>query len=326
VKSIHITLYRLAADSKIVAALVSAAQNGKKVTACVELLARFDEQRNVRVIETLQEAGVRVIHSLPTLKIHSKLILVQCAEHKGVSKNYVYIGTGNFNEDTAKIYSDLGLMTANPAFVEDVKSIFVFLSNMHHRFSCNELIMSPYNLRKALTRMIEREMENAKNGKKAYIWIKCNNLTDEKIALLLHKAGQSGVHIRLIVRGACCIRPQVPGLSENIRAISIVDKYLEHARLMFFCNGGDEAVYISSADLMTRNLDRRVEVAAPVLDKRLRKELRRFFEIQWADNVKARDLAAPDQNSYVSAAGAAAVRAQTALYEFYAQRAPEAGL
>jgi len=324
VKSIHITLYRLATDSKIVTALVSAAQNGKKVMAYVELFARFNEQHNVSVIDTLQEAGVHVIHSSAALKIHCKLILVQYNEQKNASKNYVYIGTGNFNEDTAKIYSDVGIMTANTSFSDDVRSIFMFLNNMHHRFSCKKLLVSPYNMRKTFVKLIEREIDAAKRGKKAYIWIKCNSLTDENMSLLLYKASKHGVQIRLIIRGACCVRPQVPGLSENIWAISIVDNYLEHARLMFFGNMGNEAVYISSADLMTRNLDRRVEIAAPVLDKRLKEELRCFFETQWSDNVKARDLAFPGENSYVSAVGVASVRSQTALYEFYASRAPEA--
>ncbi|MDR2695376.1 MAG: polyphosphate kinase 1 [Deltaproteobacteria bacterium] len=326
VKSIHITLYRLAADSKIVTALVSAAQNGKKVVAYVELFARFNEQHNVSVIDTLQEAGVQVIHSSPALKIHSKLILVQTHDHKNASKHYVYIGTGNFNEDTAKVYSDIGIMTTNEAFIDDARSIFLFLNNMHHRFSCKRLCVSPYNLRKSFVKLIEREIDAAKKGKKAYIWIKCNSLTDEKISRLLYKASQHGVQIRLIVRGACCVRPQVPGLSENIRAISIVDNYLEHARIMFFGNKGDEAVYISSADLMTRNLDRRVEIAAPVLDKRLRESLRHFFETQWSDTVKARDIAFLGENRYVAAVGATAVRAQAALYEFYANHAPEADL
>ena len=326
VSSIHITLYRLAADSKVVAALVSAAQNGKTVVAHVEVLARFNEEHNVSVITALQEAGVQVICSSPVLKIHAKLILVQYAGEKGANKTYTYVGTGNFNEDTAKIYSDIGIMTTNKLFADDARSIFMFLSNMYHRFSCRKFLVSPYNMRKSITAMIGREMLNAKKGKGAYILIKCNSMTDESMANLLYKAGQRGVRIRLIVRGACCIKPEVSGLSENIRAISIVDKYLEHARIMIFGNNGDEAVYISSADLMTRNLDRRVEVAAPVLDKRLREELRHFFEIQWMDNVKARNLAFPGENNYVSAAGAPLTRAQTALHEFYANRAAEANL
>jgi len=326
VKSIHITLYRLAPDSKIVTALVSAAQNGKEVSAYVELLARFSEQHNASVINTLQEAGVQIIYSSSTLKIHCKIILVQYNEHKHANKNYVYIGTGNFNEDSAQLFSDIGLMTANASFADDARSIFKFLNNMHHRFSCKKFLVSPYNLRKSLNKFISSEIDAAKKGKKSYIWIKCNTLTDEKISRLLYKASQHGVQVRLIVRGACCVRPQVPGLSENIWAISIVDHYLEHARLMFFGSKGDETVYISSADLMTRNLDRRVEVAAPVLDKHLREELRYFFETQWADNVKARNLAFPEENGYLSAVSAAPVRAQTALYGFYANRVHKADL
>jgi polyphosphate kinase len=320
VKAVHITLYRLAADSKIVAALVSAAKNGKRVAAYVELLARFDEQHNVSVINTLQEAGVQVIHGSPALKIHGKLILVQCKKQKGGGRDYVYIGTGNFNEDTARLYSDFGLLTSKRSFADDAASVFTFLGDMHRRFTCKNLLVAPYDLRQALGEGIEREIHNAKRGRAAYVWIKCNNITDEKISRLLYRAGRSGVEIRLIVRGSCCVKPQHPGLSENIRAVSIVDKYLEHARLMIFCNGGDELIYISSADLMTRNLDRRVEIAAPILDKRLKDELKNFFAIQWADTVKARDLASLGRNNYVRAEGAAPVRAQVALYEHYAGR------
>lgn len=325
VASIHITLYRLATDSKVVTALTSAAKNGKKVTAYVELLARFDEEHNVNIIDTLQAAGVEVIHGTPALKIHSKIILVQCKGQKAGTKNYVYVGTGNFNEDTARIYSDFGLLTSDKDFVSDARAVFTFLGNMHYRFTCKKLLISPFDMRRQIGRLIANEISNAKKNKKAYIWIKCNSITDEKVANLLYHAGKNGVEIRLIVRSACIIKPGVPKLSEKIRGISIVDKYLEHARIMVFCNGGGDAVYISSADLMTRNLDRRVEVAAPVLDKRLKKELKHFFEIQWSDNVKARDLASLGANSYVPAVGPARVRAQEALYEYYANRVREAG-
>jgi polyphosphate kinase len=321
VESIHITLYRLAKDSKVVTALVSAAKNGKKVVAYVELLARFDEQHNADVIDMLQEAGIQVIHNSPTLKIHSKLILVQYKEQRGRKTGYVYIGTGNFNENTAKIYSDFGLLTTKKSFVDDAKSLFAFLSNMHNHFSYKEFLIAPYSLRKSIIKLIEKEISNAEIGKKSYIWIKCNNITDEKISHLLYKASQKGVDIRLIVRSSCCIKPQQRGLSENIRAISIVDGYLEHARIMIFGNNGNATVYISSADLMTRNLDRRVEVAAPILDNDIKKEVLHFFEIQWSDNVKARDLAFLGSNKYVVADGAIPVRAQTAIYEYYANRA-----
>ncbi|MDR3362414.1 MAG: polyphosphate kinase 1 [Desulfovibrio sp.] len=323
--SIHITLYRLASDSRVVTALTSAAKNGKKVTAYVELLARFDEERNVNIIDTLQGAGVEVIHASPALKVHCKLILVQCRDQKSGSKSYVYVGTGNFNEDTARIYSDFGLLTSDKAFVGDARAVFTFLSNMYHRFVCKKLLVSPFDMRRQLGKLIANEISNAKKNKQAYIWIKCNSITDAKMAGMLYHAGKNNVAVRLIVRGACIIKPHFPRLSENIRGISIVDKYLEHARLMIFCNGGDETVYISSADLMTRNLDRRVEVAAPVQDKRLKKELKRFFEIQWSDNTKARDLASLDTNSYVPAGDSAQIRAQDALYAYYANHEHGAG-
>lgn len=324
VVSIHITLYRLASDSRVVTALTSAAKNGKKVTAYVELLARFDEERNVNIIDTLQDAGVEVIHASPKLKIHSKLILVQCRDRRNETRNYVYVGTGNFNEDTARIYSDFGLLTSDKAFVSDARAVFTFLGNMHHRFSCKKLLVSPYDMRRQMGTLIANEIRNAKKDRDAYIWIKCNNITDEKMADMLYHAGRNGVAVRLIVRSSCIVKPGVPNLSENIRAISIVDKYLEHARLMIFCNDGDEKVYISSADLMTRNLDRRVEVAAPVQDKRLKKEIKRFFEIQWSDNTKARDLASLDANCYVPAGDPVRVRAQEALYDYYANLDHEA--
>ena len=323
VKSIHITLYRVAADSKIVTALLSAAKNGKKVTVYVELLARFDEERNVSVLDSLQEAGVNVLHGSPGLKIHSKLILVQSKSETAEAKNYVYVGTGNFNEDTARIYSDFGLLTSDPSIVNDARSIFTFLGNMHHRFECKKLLVSPFTMRQSIKKLIVNEIKNAKKGKKAYIQIKCNGITDEKMAKLLYQAGKHGVSIRLIVRGSCIIKPQAPGLSKNIKAISIIDKYLEHARIMIFCNGGKESIYISSADLMTRNLDRRVEVATPIFDKSLKKDLKNFFEIQWSDTVKARDLASPDLTSYVQRKGAPTVRAQEVLYEHYAKRLTE---
>jgi polyphosphate kinase len=320
VGSIHITLYRLATDSKVVTALTSAAKNGKKVTAYVELLARFDEEHNVNIIDTLQDAGVEVIHVSPALKIHCKLILVQCKGLKAGTREYVYVGTGNFNEDTARIYSDFGLLTSDRSFAGDARAVFTFLGNMHHRFVCRKLLVSPLDMRRQFGRLIANEIGNAKKDQAAYIWIKCNNITDRKMADMLYHAGRNGVAVRLIVRGSCIVKPGVAQASENIRGISIVDKYLEHARLMIFCNGGNEAVYISSADLMTRNLDRRVEVAAPVQDKALKEELKRFFEIQWSDNTKARDLASLDANRYVSAGNAPRVRAQETLYEYYANR------
>ena len=318
VVSIHITLYRVANPSKIVTALINAAYNGKKVVAAVELMARFDEKHNVNIIDALQEAGVQVVYGPKELKVHSKLVLIQRCSAPGKPKGYVYVGTGNFNESTATLYSDFGLLTMNEDIVNDARNVFSFLVNPHKHFSCKRLVVAPYNMRKDFEKFIYNEIENAKKGKKAYIWIKCNNITDEEIIKLLYKASKAGVEVRLIVRGSCCLQPQHPDFSENIRAISIVDKFLEHARLLIFCNDDKEVVYISSADLMTRNLDRRLEVATPIQDKKIKEELIQYFLIQWSDNVKARDLTEFGKNSYVQGDSAYPVRSQVKLYDYYA--------
>lgn len=320
VTDISITLYRTADHSRIINALINAAQNGKRVTACVELMARFDEERNVKSIDMLHQGGVRVIHGLKDLKVHSKVILVERVE--GSKKTgYVYIGTGNFNEDTARLYSDMGLLTANPGFAEDARTIFNFLNASHKPVSCRELVAAPQCMRAFFTNAIEREIRNAKAGKKAYIHVKLNSLTDESMIRLLYRASKAGVEIRLIVRSACCLKPQVQDLSENIRAISIVDKFLEHARIALFCNNGSELAYISSADWMPRNLDRRLEVAAPVHCPALRQNLRDIFDIQWADNVKARILDGTGVNKYSRGESVAPCRSQTVLHEYYSRMA-----
>jgi len=316
VTSICITLYRTAERSKIINALVNAARNGKHVVALVELMARFDEEQNVNSVETLQQAGVKVLDGLRDLKVHGKLILVERKEahHPG---GYIYVGTGNFNETTAKLYGDLGLFTAHPGLVDDARAVFDFLLNTHKHFTCKHLLVAPYFMRAKIERLIHREIRNARADQPAYIHAKCNTLTDERLIRLLYKAGQAGVEVRLIVRGACCLMPRVKDLSENIRAVSIVDKYLEHSRLFFFAGGGREKAFISSADWMTRNLDKRLEVGAPILDDDVRRTLRDFFDIQWADNVKARDLAEMGVNTYVESNPPEPVKAQDAVYEYY---------
>lgn len=314
VESIFITLYRTANHSKIINALVNAARNGKQVTVLFELRARFDEEQNLENAELLQKEGVKVIHGVGGLKVHSKIILVERKE-RGVRKGYVYIGTGNFNESTAKIYSDIGILTKNQEIVEDVRSVCEFLAlskpidNMH-------LLTAPFNMRETFKKLIEREISFVKKGEPAQIRAKFNSLTDPKMVKLFYKASGAGVDIDLIVRGACCLRPGVPGLSSRIRVISIVDKYLEHARIAIFRNGGDEKVFIMSADFMTRNLDRRVEVGTPIFDRRIKKTLKDIFDIQWNDNVKARDLKNFGKNSYVLD-GKEPLRSQTRLYEYY---------
>lgn len=316
VQNIYITLYRTAEHSKVINTLVNAAQNGKSVTVLLELFARFDEEQNVENTELLQKAGVKVIHGVTGLKVHSKLVLVERKERSSV-QGYVYIGTGNFNETTAQLYGDFGLFTHSKQIVTDAKTVFDFLLNTHKHFNCKQLIVSPYYMRDQFEKMIEREIKDAQKGKKAFVYAKCNSLTDERIIRLLYKASQAGVKIKLIVRGACSLQAQVKGQSENIRVISIVDRFLEHARLFIFNNGGDNQVYISSADWMTRNLDRRIEVAAPILDKKIKQTLKDFFDIQWNDNVKARDLTVFGKNDYISQGKDEACRSQIALYDFY---------
>ncbi len=289
VVSISMTLYRTADRSKIINALVNAAKNGKKVVVFLELLARFDEERNIDNTEILQEAGVKVINGIEGLKVHSKLILVERRE-MGALRGYAHVGTGNFNEDTARLYTDFSLLTAHDGIVEDVRKVFNFLEDSHRRFECDHLLSAPYYMRNRINSLIKQEIRNAQAGKPAYILAKMNSLTDEKMVETLYKASKAGVKIRLIVRGACCLQPGVEGVSENIRAISIVDRYLEHSRVMIFHAGAEELTYISSADWMPLYLDRRVEAAVPVYDKKLKKQLRDIFELQWADNDKARDL------------------------------------
>lgn len=323
VKSIYITLYRTAEHSKVINALVNAAKNGKEVIVLLELFARFDEEQNVENSEILQKAGVKVIHGVEGLKVHCKLLLIQRKE--GVAlKGYTYIGTGNFNEITSSLYTDFGLFTSNQQIAADAKSIFDFLISPYRHFSCSKLLVSPYYMRARFEELIEKEIKNAKKGRKAFIYAKFNSLTDEKIISLLYKASQAGVEVRLIVRGSFCLQPQVKGLSENIRAISIVDKYLEHARLIIFHNGGDEQMFTLSADWMTRNLDRRVEVAIPILDKSIKKSLLEFFEIQWSDNVKSRDLSIFGANNYVvKKEKESSCRSQVALYDYYKNKLEE---
>ncbi len=321
VTNIYITLYRTAERSKVLNTLVNAAGNGKNVVALVELMARFDEEQNLESVNLLQRAGVKVLDGLRDLKVHGKLVLVERRE-AGRSVGYVYVGTGNFNEATARQYSDLGLFTAHPEIAADARSIFEFLIRPHRHFRCQRLLVAPYFMRDRFEELVHREIRNARQGRPAYIHLKCNTLTDERLVRLLYRAGRAGVQVRLIVRGVCCLMPQVESLSENIRAVSIVDRFLEHSRFVIFGGDGQEEIYISSADWMTRNLDKRLEVAAPILSESLKRTLRDFFDLQWSDNVKARDLAEMGINTYVSRDGAGRVRAQTAAYEYYRNAVP----
>lgn len=316
VEKICITLYRTAERSKVINALINAAKNGKKVVVLIELMARFDEEQNVENIARLQKEGVKVLLGIEGLKVHSKLVLVERREGSQ-TKGYVYVGTGNFNEKTAQVYSDFGLFTTNSEVAQDAREVFTFLENTHKKFTCKQLVVSPYFMRNKFEKDIEKEISFAKKGKKAYLYAKFNSLTDESMVKLLYRASKAGVKIKLLVRGACCLVPQVKGLSENIEVISIVDKYLEHARMIIFGNGGDEKTYILSADWMTRNLDRRVEVAIPILDKSIQRTLKDVFNLQWSDNVKARTTDKNGVNSYVSRNSAEKIRSQVELYNYY---------
>ena len=267
----------------------------------------------IRALERLlQKEGVKVIHGASGLKVHSKIVLVERKD-----KGYVYVGTGNFNEATTPIYGDFGLFTSDVQIATDAKTIFDFLLNTHKHFACKQLLVAPYYMRKKFESLIRQEIKNAQMGKEAYIYAKFNSLTDEPMINLLYKASKAGVKIRLIVRGACSLQPQVKKQSENIRVISIVDRYLEHARLAIFANGGEETIYIMGADWMTRNLDRRVEVGIPIKDEKIKQTLRGFFDIQWEDNEKARDLTVLGSNRYVDKGDNPPCRSQIALFDFY---------
>ena len=296
VRGIKVTLYRMANHSSVISALLSALKNGKQVTAVVELTARFNEQSNIEYSQMLREEGARVIYGVPGLKVHAKLCQITRRE-KGFEVNYTVVGTGNFNEDTGKVFSDILLFTRNPEIGNEVDQLFSFFRKNYRVGDYHTLVPSPFRLRRKLTSWIYREIENAKLGKQAYIHLKLNNLVDREMIDMLLMAARNGVEVRLNVRGMySLISPDDP--EYNLQSIAIIDRYLEHTRLFFFCNGGEEEVYFSSADLMARNLDRRVELTCPILDPALKKELRDFFDLQWKDNTQVRILDKQLQNQH----------------------------
>ena len=298
VTSIQITLYRLARNSSVINALLNAVRNGKNVTTVVELQARFDEEANILWGNKLLDEGVKVIYGVPGLKVHSKLCLITRVK-ENVSQRYAAVGTGNFNEDTARVYTDHLLLTTNKKITNEVFKAFNFFNVNYKKDNFYHLVLSPFFLRNKVILLIENEIKNAKAGKKAFIYLKLNNLTDSEIINYLYEASNAGVKIRIIIRGMFSLIPGVKKLSENIEAIGIVDRFLEHSRFFIFCNGGNEQVYISSADLMTRNLDHRIEVTCPIFDKNIKCEMRKIFEIQWDDNVKARIFDEKQSNTFV---------------------------
>ncbi|HQH23569.1 MAG TPA: polyphosphate kinase 1 [Bacteroidales bacterium] len=314
VTSIHITLYRLARNSNVINALLNAVRNGKKVTTVVELQARFDEEANILWGKKLMDEGVKVIYGIPGLKVHAKLLLITRIRDD-VVKRYAAVGTGNFNEDTARIYCDHLLLTSNLKITNEVFKAFNFLNINYKKDNYYHLVLSPFSLRNKIILLIENEIKNARAGRKAYIHLKLNNLTDNEIINYLYEASAAGVSIKLIVRGMISLVPGMKDLSENVRARGIVDRFLEHSRFMIFHNNGKEECYISSADLMPRNIDRRFEVTCPVFDKNLVNELKKLFQIQWNDNVKARIIDHGFTNKFVKT-GKKAFRSQLEIYNY----------
>lgn len=318
VKSIKITLYRVTEESTVVNALINALRNGKEVTAVVELQARFDEQTNIYWANRLAEEGAKVIYGVKGLKVHAKLCLISRKEG-GKQVLYGHIGTGNFNEVTARTYCDHSLFTCDPRITREIDAMFDFFGNNLEVGKYKHLLVAPFTIRKKLTKLINNEIKNARSGKAAYILLKLNSLVDPDMIKKLYQASRAGVQIKMIIRGICSLIPGKKDLSENIEAISIVDRFLEHSRIYIFCNGGEEKYFLSSADWMTRNLDHRSEAACPVYDKELQQELKDFFEIQFSDNVKARLLDAEQKNQYCRNAEKP-VRSQEEIYNYLKQK------
>jgi polyphosphate kinase len=315
VKEIRISLYRVANQSRVVNALISAVKNGKQVTAMVELRARFDEENNLNWARKLQDAGVKVIFGIPDMKVHCKLALVTRVTNGHVT-NYAVISTGNFNEATGKVYSDFALFTANQEICDEAQKVFAFIEKPYRNFRFKHLIVAPASMRNQYIRKINQEIRNAKEGKKASIFIKINSIVDETLIRKLYQASKAGVKIRILVRGICSLIPGIPGVSENIEARSIVDRFLEHSRVFVFANDGAKEIYISSADWMTRNLDFRVEVSAAIYDPFVRAQIMDFMELQWNDNSKARIIDQKQKNKYVQPGkGEKRIRAQFDLFD-----------
>ena len=314
--AIKINIYRVARDSRVIRDLIDAANNGKRVTVVVELKARFDESNNIEWAKILTEAGVKVLFGLPSLKIHSKLCLITRKE-EGKLVKYCHIGTGNFNEKSARIYTDFALFTKNEQLTEEVDSVFDFIEAPYIQPRFKNLMVSPVNARQKIYDLIDNEITNATKGLEASITVKINNLVDEGVIARLYRASQAGVKINMIVRGMCSLITGVKNLSTNINIRSIVDRYLEHPRVMIFHNNGDEKIYISSADWMTRNLDHRIEVATPIFSKKLKKVIKDLIDIQFNDNIKARIIDEKQTNRYVErTATQREIRSQMEIYEY----------
>ncbi|MEP0266253.1 polyphosphate kinase 1 [Dokdonia sp.] len=315
VLSIKITIYRLAKISHIASALINAAQNGKEVTVQIELRARFDEESNMMYAKKMEDQGVKLIFGVPGLKVHSKVCVIEREEEEKIVR-YGFISTGNFNHKTANIYTDYTLFTADQKILKDLSKLFNFFDTNYIVNKYKHLIVSPHYSRITFNRLIDEEIEKVEEGGKGYIRLKLNSMSNYAIIDKLYEASQAGVRIDLIIRGICCLIPGVPGLSDNIRVISIIDRFLEHPRVYVFGKGEHSKVYISSSDWMSRNLDNRVEVSCPIYDKDIKKEILKTLDICWNDNVKARELNDRQDNAYVRN-DKTKVRSQLATYDYY---------
>ncbi|EPT8340805.1 polyphosphate kinase 1 [Vibrio vulnificus] len=315
VVSIKINVYRVAKNSRLMNSLIDAVHNGKRVTVVVELQARFDEEANIEWSKRLTDAGVHVIFGVPGMKIHAKLLLITRREEQGFVR-YAHIGTGNFHERTARIYTDFSLLTADQELAAEVRGVFSYIMNPFRPIKFRHLIVSPRNSRSQLYRLLDREIHNAQAGKKASITLKVNNLVDKGLISKLYAASSAGVKIRMIIRGMCSLVPGLEGISENIEIISIIDRFLEHPRVLVVHNDGDPQVFISSADWMERNIDNRIEVMSPVRDARIKQRIIDILSIQFTDTVKARRIDKEMSNNYVERGNRKKIRSQIAIYDY----------
>ncbi|HDY7719507.1 TPA: polyphosphate kinase 1 [Vibrio vulnificus] len=315
VVSIKINVYRVAKNSRLMNSLIDAVHNGKRVTVVVELQARFDEEANIEWSKRLTDAGVHVIFGVPGMKIHAKLLLITRREEQGFVR-YAHIGTGNFHERTARIYTDFSLLTADQELAAEVRGVFSYIMNPFRPIKFRHLIVSPRNSRSQLYRLLDREIHNAQAGKKASITLKVNNLVDKGLISKLYAASSAGVKIRMIIRGMCSLVSGLEGISENIEIISIIDRFLEHPRVLVVHNDGDPQVFISSADWMERNIDNRIEVMSPVRDARIKQRIIDILSIQFTDTVKARRIDKEMSNNYVERGNRKKIRSQIAIYDY----------
>lgn len=315
VTTIKMTIYRVAKISSVMNALINASRNGKEVVVYLELQARFNEEQNIYWLQKLQESGVKILQGIPSFKVHSKLILIKRKENRKI-KLYANIGTGNFNEITAPVFSDIGLLTANQLITSEIDIVFNLFESYYKPYKFKYLLVAPFNLRKSIIQLIDNEINNAKKGLEAWAIIKLNSLVDKKTVSKLYEASNTGVKITLIIRGINVLIPNKINMSENIKAFSIVDRYLEHSRIYCFCNKGDTQLYISSADWMIRNFDNRFEVACPILDPKIKKDILTILKLNITDNYKSRTFSDNYQNIYKQDNEINIVRAQYEVYNF----------